>query len=271
MKGFAKFEHEGWQRVAGKYDSVSASATLRFIPPLLDAAEVTGSMSVLDVGCGPGYVAAAAAERGATSRGLDFSKEMVAIAQKKFPHIEFREGDAQNLPFTDATFDHVLANFALLHLSNPERACAEAFRVLKPGGKFGFTIWAPPTESPYAKIIYDAIQANADLEVDLPIGPPHYLFVGKEKFRQALERAGFNGSSMVFKLHTIEWSVPTTRFIFDAERNAGVRTAGLLARQTPEKLDAIRSAIEDRVSAYAKGEGFAIPKAAYVVAISKNQ
>jgi SAM-dependent methyltransferase len=100
MEAFAKFEYEGWQRVAGKYDSVWASSTRQFIPPLLDAAEVTGSMSVLDVGCGPGYVAGAAAERGALSRGLDFSREMVAIAQKKFPHIEFREGDAQNLPFT---------------------------------------------------------------------------------------------------------------------------------------------------------------------------
>jgi ubiquinone/menaquinone biosynthesis C-methylase UbiE len=134
MEAFAKFEHEGWQRVAGKYHSVWASSTRQFIPPLLDAAEVTESISVLDVGCGPGYVAAAAAERGATSRGLDFSKEMVAIAQKEFPHIEFREGDAQNLPFTDATFDRALANFALLHLPCPERACAEAYRVLKAGG-----------------------------------------------------------------------------------------------------------------------------------------
>ena len=108
MEAFAKFEHEGWQRVAGKYDSVWASPTRQFIPPLLDAAEVTGSMVVFDVGCGPGYVAAAAAER-ATSRGLDFSREMVAIAQKKFPHIEFREGDAQNLPFPDASFEAAMA------------------------------------------------------------------------------------------------------------------------------------------------------------------
>src|SRR5438309_6440882 len=270
MKGFAKFEHEGWQRVAGKYDSVSASATLRFIPPLLDAAEVTGSMSVLDVGCGPGYVAAAAAERGATSRGLDFSKEMVAIAQKKFPHSEFQEGDAQNLPFTDATFDRVLANFALLHVSAPERACAEAFRVLKPGGKFGFTVWAAPEENPYAKIIDDAIQAHADLEVDLPAGPPHYLFSGREEFRRALERVGFNGASMIFKLHTVQWNVPAPRYPFDAERDAGVRTAGLLARQTSEKLRAIQRSIEESVRRYAEGDRFSIPKGAYVVAVSKT-
>ena len=77
MESFAKFEHEDWQRVAGKYDSAWASSTRQFIPPLLDAAEVSGEMSVLDVGCGPGYVSAAAAARGANTRGLDFSKEMM--------------------------------------------------------------------------------------------------------------------------------------------------------------------------------------------------
>ena len=270
MESFAKFEHEGWQRVAGKYDSVWARSTRQFIPPLLDAAEVTLNLSVLDVGCGPGYVAAAVAERGATPRGLDFSAEMVAIAQKMFPQIEFCEGDAQNLPFADITFDRVLANFALLHVSDPERACAEAFRVLKPGGKFGFTVWAAPAENPYAKIIDDAMQAHADLEIDLPAGPPHYLFSGRKEFRRALEHVGFNGASMIFKLHTIQWNVPAPRYPFDAERDAGVRTRGLLARQTFEKLRAIQRAIEESVRRYAKGDTFSIPKAAYVVAVSET-
>jgi hypothetical protein len=64
--------------------------------------------------------------------------------------------------------------------------------------------------------------------------------------------------------------VPTAQFVFDAERNAGVRTAGLLARQTPEALRTIQSAIEKSVQRYAKGDGFAIPKGAYIVAASKK-
>src|SRR5260370_9803310 len=139
---FTEFEHEGWERVANKYDSTWSSSTRQFIPPLLDAAEVFGKMSILDVGCGPVYVSAAAAERGATPIGLDFSAEMIAISRKMFSRIEFRQGDAQNLPFADGSFDRGVANFALLHLADPLCASAEAARVLKPGGKFGFTTWA---------------------------------------------------------------------------------------------------------------------------------
>jgi SAM-dependent methyltransferase len=270
MSSFTEFEHEGWERVADKYDSVWSSSTRQFIPPLLDAAEVRAKMSILDMGCGPGYVSAAATERGATPTGLDFSKQMITIAKKMWPQIEFQEGNAQKIPCTNHSFDRVLANFALLHLADPERAFAEAFRVLKPGGRFGFTVWAPPSQSPYAKIIDDAIQAHANVNVDLPPGPPHYLFAGREEFRRALERAGFDGDSMKFKLHTIEWSVPSANYVFEAERAAGVRTAGLLARQTPQALRAIQVTIEKAVRAYAKGNGFAIPKAAYVIAVSRN-
>ena len=208
MDAFTEFEHEGWERVAGKYDSTWSSSTRQFISPLLDAAEVSAGMSLLDVGSGPGYVSAAAAERGAIATGIDFSKEMVAIAKKMFPRIEFREGDAQSLPFADGSFDRVVANFALLHLSDPERAMAEACRVLKPGGKFGFTTWAQRNENVFVQIVDDAIQAHGDLNVELPPGPPYYLYESQEEFRGALERAGFNGSSMSFKLHTIEWNVP---------------------------------------------------------------
>jgi hypothetical protein len=204
-------------------------------PPVHSTASRRGSGFWRDVApryrCGPGYVSAAAAERGAIPTGLDFSKRMLATETKMFPQIQFR---------------------------------------VRSGGKFGFTVWARAEESPYARIIDDAIAAHANVDVDVPADPPHHLYSGREEFRQALERAGLDGSSLVFKLHTIEWNVPTTRFVFDAERNAGVRIAGLLARQTPQALRAIQSAIEKAVTRCAKGDGFAIPKAAYVVGASKK-
>jgi ubiquinone/menaquinone biosynthesis C-methylase UbiE len=158
---FARFEHESWQRVADKYDSVWSPLTRQFIPYLLTDAKVAPGMSVLDVACGPAYVSAAVKQLGAVPTGMDFSEKMISIAKTMLPEISFTQGDAQELPFEDGSFDRVLMNFGLLHVSHPEQACAEACRVLKAGGHFGFTVWAGPEQNPGAKIVNDAIEAHA--------------------------------------------------------------------------------------------------------------
>jgi SAM-dependent methyltransferase len=266
---FTRFEYEGWQRVADKYDSVWSSLTRQFIPPLLADARVAAGMFVLDVACGPGYVSAATKKLGAIPTGVDFSEKMIAIAKRMFPEISFMRGDAQDLPFEDASFDRVLMNFGLLHVSHPEKACAEACRVLKRGGKFGFTVWAGPEQNPGAKIVNDAIEAHAHLDVGLPEGPPKYLYGERDECRQVLERVGFDGTSMSYETRTVDWHHPHAGYYFEAERNAGVRTAGLLARQSPETLEKISIALENGIKQFARGKEFLLPMAAHVVAVGR--
>ena len=74
---------------------------------------------------------------------------------------------------------------------------------------------------------------------------------------------------MTYETRTVEWHLPSTRYLFEAERDAGVRTAGLLARQSPETLEVIRGAIENGIRRYAKGNEFVVPMTAHVVVVSK--
>jgi ubiquinone/menaquinone biosynthesis C-methylase UbiE len=267
---FTRFEHVGWERAAHKYDSVWSSLTRQFIPHLISAAEASPGMWVLDVACGPGYVSAAVKRLGAVPTGIDFSKKMIAIAKTMFPDISFLQGDAEELPFGDATFDRVLVNFGLLDVSQPEMACAEACRVLKSKGRFGFSVWAGPDKNPGAKMVNDAIEEHGDLNVGLPEGPPHYLYGEMEECRRVLEQSGFDGNSMSYETRTVEWYLPTASYFFEAERDAGVRTAGLLARQSPDKLHAIRVSIENQMQRYATGNEFVLPMTAQVVTVAKK-
>ena len=107
------FEHAGWQQAAAHYTATFAQATRGFVDVLLDAARVGAGMRVLDLACGPGLVAAAAAERGALPVGIDFSSAMIASARGGHPGILFAGGDAEALPFTEGSFDAVVANFGI--------------------------------------------------------------------------------------------------------------------------------------------------------------
>ncbi len=265
---FAKLEYRGWQRVANKYESAWSGLTRLFIPDLLQAAEVIAGMRVLDVACGPGYVAEAARSRGATPTGVDFSAEMVRIAIERNPDIEFREGDAQALDFDADAFDVVLMNFGLLHLPKHEVAFAEASRVLRSGGRYGFTVWAGPQKSPGARIVDDAVKAHADMSVGVPQGPDFLGYGSAGNCHQVLSRAGFDPQSLVLQTITKEWCVPTASFLFEAERDAGVRTAALLARQSPEALNAIQAQIEESVRAYEQERGFVIPYVAHLISVN---
>jgi len=263
---FHRFQQEGWQRIAHRYDQAWSKLVQPFIPHLLEAARVTSGTRLLDVACGPGYVGEMAFALGASPTGLDFSSEMIQIARDRNPMLRFHEGDAQKLEFDDHSFDSVVMNFGLLHLSRPKAAFVEACRVVRPGGWYGFTIWASPDKSPGNRIVAEAVEANANFDVQLPKGPDYFAYGNPADCRSALSDAGFDPLSLVFRSVTVEWKVPSVSFIFESERDAGVRIAAILAAQKPEVLAAIKAHIETSVRAYDSGDGFVIPFTAHIVA-----
>jgi len=266
---FAQFEHKSWQRVAEKYDAAWSSLTRSFVPALLVAVNIRNAVRVLDVACGPGYVATAAEAAGGVPIGVDFSSEMVRLARERNPHIEFREGDAHRLDFPDGSFDVVIMNFGLLHMSDPQKVIGESARVLCKGGRFGFSVWADARVSVGAKIVQDAINEHANQDVEVPQGPDYFAYSQQKTCQAALAGAGFDPATFHFETVVAEWLVPTPTFLFESELNAGVRTAALLAAQSSETLEKISRHIATSINEYAKGPCYAIPFAAHIISARK--
>jgi SAM-dependent methyltransferase len=114
---------------------------------LCEAVDVLSGASVLDVACGNGNAALAAARRWCRVTGLDYVPSLLrgaaARARAEGAEIELLEGDAEHLPFKDAEFDVALSTFGIMFAPDQERAAREIARVVKPGGKIGLANWTP--------------------------------------------------------------------------------------------------------------------------------
>src|SRR5262245_18106549 len=87
---------------------------------------------------------------------------MVTVARVAHPTIDFRQGDAEALPYRDNSFDAVAANFGMHHFPRPAAALMEIERVLAPGGRVALTAWARPEHNIAWGLIYDAIERHGD-------------------------------------------------------------------------------------------------------------
>jgi ubiquinone/menaquinone biosynthesis C-methylase UbiE len=98
-----------------------------------------GVLDALDVGCGTGFLSLELAARGYRVTGVDFAPSMIARAERKAAErgleVRFEQGDAEQLPFSPASFDLVISRHVLWTLPHPEAAVDEWIRVLRPGGR----------------------------------------------------------------------------------------------------------------------------------------
>jgi len=152
--------------------------------------QTESGMPIADLGCGPGHVAAWLAQHGATAVGIDLSPEMVAVARRDHPEVEFRVGDLLSLPAADAEFGGIVACYSIIHLEPAELAVAfaEMRRVVRPGGLLLVSFHAG------TEVRHRSQWWGHDVELD-------FRFLEPDVVARELERAGFVVQARVERVH----------------------------------------------------------------------
>jgi SAM-dependent methyltransferase len=241
-QSFHSLEHAGWQAKADNYDELFAAITNQAIVPILSTFGDLYQKRLLDVACGTGHIAGQAGERGALSEGIDFAATMIAKAKSNYPRVIFLEGNAEELPYAAEQFDAVSCGFGLLHLENPDRAIRDAWRVLKPGGRYTFTVWCSPEQGgKFFDLVMGAIKEHGTLDVPLPPAPPIFRFADRNQCTKALTEAGFSPPS--FEVLPLKWQTSDAHDVLDLIYKSIVRVPMLLMAQTDAARESIHQAI----------------------------
>jgi len=255
------FEQARWERAAAAYPTTFAGATRPFIEPLLDAARVGCGDRLLDLACGPGFVASAAHARGAEARGMDFSPAMLAVARAREATVRFDQGDAETVPYPDATFDAVVSNFGIHHVPRPLFALREAYRVLRHGGRVAFSFWAEPSENIAWKLVLDAVSRYGDRAAS-SAPEPGGGFATAGQCASALEAAGF--AECATRLVRARWQHRDAQALVDALQAGTARMAAVLEAQQPTAKVAIVANIASCAAHYRNAAGIDLPIAAVI-------
>jgi ubiquinone/menaquinone biosynthesis C-methylase UbiE len=147
-------------------------------PRVADAAQVQPGQQVLDVACGTGVLARAVAERvgeAGSAVGLDVNDGMLAVAERKAPQIDWRQGRAESLPFEDDRFDAVVSQFGLMFFEDRQAAIREMTRVLRPGGRLAVAVWDTLEHTPGYAAMVELLQRLFGEEVANGIRAPYNL------------------------------------------------------------------------------------------------
>lgn len=264
---YGAFERAGWARAAAAYADSFEHATSLFASALLDAVAAGKSTQLLDVACGTGALSALAAGLGAQTTGVDFSPQMVAQARQRHPALRFAEADAQALPFADHRFDAVVVNFGIHHFPFPVQALREARRVLRPGGRMAFTVWANPQEHGLHKLTLGALEAAGVSGAALPVSPGGAINEVATCLA-LLAEAGF-----AEPLHTqkcsADLSLDSDQELVDMLIHGTVRLSTLIRSQPADKADAVLREIRHAAASFRVAGRLQIPVTAILAAGSR--
>jgi SAM-dependent methyltransferase len=211
---------------------------------------------VLDVGCGSGFPALAAAAAvlpGGTVTAIDISPKMIDVASRRaadvgLHNIDFREMDSDALDFPDDAFDVVTCVCTLMFSPDPRRAAGEIRRVLKPGGRCGIVVWDEPSRNPFSMTLAGIVSTFIALPplpgADAP-GP--FRFAAAEALESVLRSGGFSTFTIEHRTMTFDFASVEAYLQIVSEVAGWTRRLQALPDSERSRL---RQAVADAVAPY---------------------
>jgi SAM-dependent methyltransferase len=179
------------------------------------------------------------------------------------PGADFKQGDAEELPFEDDSFDAVVSGFGVIHVPQPAKALAEFRRVARPGGFVAISTWQAPKPSNGFGLVFGALKSHGDLNVPLPHGPDMFQFSEIDRMKAALTEVGLVDVTAMEVEQA--WDLEHADALLDGFLEATVRGSALLRGQTEESSQAIREAVSSGMKSFGpRGSRYRVPMPAVI-------
>lgn len=232
--------------------------------PVLDAAEVEAGQRVLDVACGTGVVARAAARRvGAEGSvtGVDLNPGMLAVAAELGPEIDWKEGAAEALPFSDGSFDAVVSQFALMFFQDRAKAIREMLRMLPPGGRLAVAVWDRLENSPAYSAEVAILERIAGREAADALRAP-FVLGDPEALGALFEDAGVASAAVATRMGTARF--PSIRVMCEADLRGWLPLMGVTLSE--DQIARILAEVETELQPWVQPDGtFLFDSPAHIV------
>lgn len=222
-------------------------------PRVAAAARLRTGDHVLDIACGTGVLAREAASQVGPSgfvAGVDAGPGMLTVAKTVAPRIEWREAQAEALPYPDQRFDAVVSQFGLMFFSDRRRALTEMQRVLKRGGRLAVAVWASLDRSPAYAAEVDLLERVAGRAAADAVRAP-FVLGDTDQLTQLVASAGIDKVAVATRSGMARF--PSIRFMVEADLRGWLPLMGVVL--TEEQINRVLQEAEHVLRAHVAATG----------------
>jgi len=271
---YKNYTRQTWDECAEKYVPLQGQL-VPFHKVLLDNVKPQLAERVLDVCTGPGEpamtIAAMVAPKGEVV-GIDLSANMTEIATKtaakrQLQNIRFLTMDAEKIELLPDSFDLAVSCFGFQIITDPEVASREILRVLKPGGRAGFTVWGTADKAPAIDVLIGPMLEHATPDENGYLPTPYELG-GEGELAEMLHEAGFEKTK---EIRTPGVWTATAADEYLSMILAGTPIGHSLSEENPDVQEQILKKARENIRRYETTQGVSIPTECVIVVASKPE